>query len=156
MPQARQRRQRNMDYSLRGLRPKYLQRKAQEFLMEHPIATWNDYSAHVIQGDVSLQVSSNFLNDEEQTKAELATLGKEMKNLRAELQEHRINAIEGTPKPFDPNQKRRQTATRFCGYCRAKEHTPSWCRKKIRDGSRQWNNNRDFTDRANPPDSEGY
>ena len=28
-----------------------------------------------------------------------------MKNLRAELQEHRLNAIEGTPKPADPNQK---------------------------------------------------
>ena len=34
--QGRQRRLRYMDYSLRGLRPKYLQRKAQEYLMEHP------------------------------------------------------------------------------------------------------------------------
>ena len=32
--QARQRRQRYMDYSLRGFRPRYLQRKAQEYLME--------------------------------------------------------------------------------------------------------------------------
>ena len=31
--QARQRRQRYMDYSLRGLRPRYNQRKAQEYLM---------------------------------------------------------------------------------------------------------------------------
>ena len=31
---------------------------------------------------IFFQVSSNFLNDEEQTKAELATLGQEMKNLR--------------------------------------------------------------------------
>ena len=71
-----------MDYSLRGLRPRYLQRKAQEYLMEHPNATWNDFSTHIIQKDVSFQVSSNFLNDEEQTKAELASLGQEMKNLR--------------------------------------------------------------------------
>ena len=37
--QARQRRQRYMEYSLRGLKPEYLQRKAQEHLMEHANAT---------------------------------------------------------------------------------------------------------------------
>ena len=37
--QARQRRQRCKDYRLRGLRPNYLQRKAQEYLMDHPNAT---------------------------------------------------------------------------------------------------------------------
>ena len=131
--QARQRRQRHMDYSLRGLRPRYIQRKAQEYLMEHPNATWNDFSNHIIQKDVYFQVSSNFLNDEEQTKAELASLGQEMKNLRTELQEHRVTAVEGTSKPVDPNQKGRQNATRFCNYCRTNGHTPSWCRKKIRD-----------------------
>ena len=76
---------------------------------------------------------SNFLNDEEQTKAELASLGQEMKNLRTELQEHRVNAVEGTSKTVDPNQKGRQNASRFCNYCRTNGHTPSWCRKKIRD-----------------------
>ena len=48
------------------------------------------------------QVSSNFLNDEVQSKAELATLGQEMKNLPTELQEHRVSAVEGTSKPVDP------------------------------------------------------
>ena len=42
--QGRQRRQRYIDYTLRGLRPRYLQRKAQKYLMEHPNATWNDFS----------------------------------------------------------------------------------------------------------------
>ena len=37
--QARSRRQRYFDYTLKGLRPRYLQRKAQEYLMEHPNAT---------------------------------------------------------------------------------------------------------------------
>ena len=36
--QGRQRRQRYID-SLKGLRPRYMQRKAQEYLMENPIAT---------------------------------------------------------------------------------------------------------------------
>ena len=131
--QGRQRRQRYIDYSLKGLRPRYLQRKVQEYLMENPNATWNDFSTRIIQRDVSFQVSSNFLNDEEQTKAQMATLGQEMKNLRSELLEHRVNAVEGNSRTVDPNQKGRQNATRFCNYCRTNGHTPSWCRKKIRD-----------------------
>ena len=34
---------------------------------------------------------------------------------------------------MDPNQKGRKKATRFCNYCQTNGHTPSWCRKKIRD-----------------------
>ena len=56
-----------------------------------------------------------------------------MKTLRSELQEHRVNAIEGNPRKKDPKQKGRQNATRFCNYCRTNGHTPSWCCKKIRD-----------------------
>ena len=81
--QGRQRGQRYIDYSPKGLRPRYLQRKAQESLMENPNATWNDFSTRIIQRDVSFQLSSNFLYDEEQTKARMATLGQEMKNLRS-------------------------------------------------------------------------
>ena len=131
--QGGQRRQRYIDYSLKGLRPRYLQRKAQEYLMENPNATWNDFSTRITQRDVSFQVSSNFLNDEEQTRAQMATLGQEMKNLRSELQEHRVNAVQGTARAIDPNQKGRQNATQFCNYCRTNGHTPRWCRKKIRD-----------------------
>ena len=101
--------------------------------MENPNATWNDFSTRIIQKDVSFQVSSSFLNDEEQTKAQMATLGQEMKNLRSELQEHRVNAVEGTTRAVGPNQKGRQNATGFCNYCRTNGHTRSWCRKKTRD-----------------------
>ena len=82
---------------------------------------------------MSFQVSSNFLNNEEQTKAQLATLGQDMKNLLSEIQEHRVNAVEGNYRTVDPNQKGRQNATRFCNYCRTNGHTPSWYSKKIRD-----------------------
>ena len=61
--QRRQRRQSYIDYSLKGLGPKYLQQKAQEYLMENPNATWNDFSTRIIQRDLSFQVSSNFVND---------------------------------------------------------------------------------------------
>ena len=92
--QVRQRRQRYIYYTLPGLRPRYLQRKAHGYPMEHPNATWNDFSTRIIQRDVSYQVSSNLLNNEEQTKVQMASLGQEMKNLHSELQEHQVNALE--------------------------------------------------------------
>ena len=130
--QGRQRRQQYIDYTLRGLRPRYLQRKTQEYLMERPNATGNDFSTRTIQRDVSYQVSSNFVNDEEQTEVQLASPEQEMKNLRSELQEHQVIALENPRRP-DPNQKGRKTATRFWNYCRTNGHTPSWSSKKIRD-----------------------
>ena len=56
--------------SLKGLGLRHLQGKAQEYSMEHPNATWKDVSSRIIPKDVSFQVSSNFLNDEEQNKVE--------------------------------------------------------------------------------------
>ena len=138
--QGRQRRQRYIDYSLKGLRPRYLQRKAQEYLMENPNATWNDFSARIIQRDVSFQVSSNFLNDEEQTKAQMATLGQEMKNLRSELLEHRVNAVEGNSRTADPNQKGRQNATRFCNYCAQTDILRVGAARRY--GTKNWNESR--------------
>ena len=139
--QGRQRRQRYIDYSLKGLRPRYLRRKAQEYLMENPNTTWNDFFTRIIQRDVSFQVSSNFLTDEEQTKAQMATLGQKEKNLQSELQEHRVNAVEGSSRTVDSNQKGRQNITRFCKYCRTNGHTTNWCRKKIRDEELKRNEN---------------
>ena len=66
---ARQRRQRYIEYSLKGPRPIYLQRKAQENLTQNPNATWKDFSIQIIQRDESFQVSFNVLNNEEQTRA---------------------------------------------------------------------------------------
>ena len=128
--QGRQRRQIYIDYSLKELRPRYLQRKAQEYLMQNPNATWNYFSTSILQEDVSFQVSSNFLKNEEQNKAQMATLGQEMKNLRSELQQHRFNAVDGNPRTIDLNQEGRQEVTRFCNYGRTNGHTPIWCSKK--------------------------
>ena len=131
--QGRQRRQRYMDYSLRGLRTRYLQRKAQEYLMERPNATWNDFCAHIIQKDLILEVSSTFLSHEAQTKAELATIVQEINNLRSELKEYHVNAVAVTSWNFHPNQQGRQKTTRFCNYCHKNGHTLNWCRKKMQD-----------------------
>ena len=92
--QKRQQKQRYMDYNPRGLKTKSLQIKAQEQLMECPNATRNDFSTQNFQEDVMLQVCSNFLHDVEQIKIELATMRQEMRNLRTELQEHRVNCMD--------------------------------------------------------------
>ena len=102
--QARQRRQRYIDYSMKGLRPRYLQRKAQEYVMESPNAPWNDFCAQIIQTDLIL-VSSTFLSHEAQTKAELAAFGQEIKNLRSELKEYHVNAVAITSRTFHPDQQ---------------------------------------------------
>ena len=73
--QARQRRQRYFDNTLKRLRRRYFQRKAQDYVMGHPDATWNDSSTHLINKDVSYQVSTSFVNDEKQNKAHMASLG---------------------------------------------------------------------------------
>ena len=103
--QKRQQKQRYIDYNLRGLKPNYLQPKGQAQLMEYPNATWNDFSTHNIQEDLMLQVSSNFLHDVEQIKTELVTLGQDMRNLREELQKHRVVAMEGNSGARALNQK---------------------------------------------------
>ena len=131
--QGRQRRQRYVDYSLRGFRPRYLQRKNQEYLMERPNATWNDFCAQIIQKDLILEVSSTFLSHEAQTKAELATLGQEIKSLRSELKEYHVNVVAVTSRIFHLNQQGRQKTTRSCNYCHKNGHTLNWCRKKMRD-----------------------
>ena len=130
--QGRQRQQRYINYNEKP-RSRYLQRKAQEYVVENPNATRNEFSTRIIQKDVSFQVSSNFLYGEEQNKAQMATLSQEMKNLQPELLELRVNAVEGNPQTVDPNEKARQIATRFCDHGRTNGFTPSWCRNQIRN-----------------------
>ena len=128
--QQRGQKQRYMDYNLRGLKPNYLQLRARKQLMECPNATRNDFSTHKIQEDIMLQVCSIFLHDVEQFKTELTTMRQEIKNLRTELQEHRVNCMEGNSRPWAPTQKGKQKTVRFCNYCHKNGHTPNWCRKK--------------------------
>ena len=131
--QQRGQKQRYMDYNLRGLKPNFLQLRAREQLMECPNATRNAFSTHNIQEDIMLKVCSNFLHIVEQIKTELTTMRQEMRNLRTELQEHRVNCMEGNSRPWAPTQKGKQKTVRFCNYCHKNGHTPNWCRKKTRD-----------------------
>ena len=103
--QKRQQKQRYMDYSPRGLETKFLQIKAQEQLMDCPNATRNDFSTQNFQEGVMLQVCSNFLLEVEHMGNELATMRQEFRNLRTELQEHRVNCMEGNFRPWAPTKR---------------------------------------------------
>ena len=81
----------------------------------------------------NLQLSSNFLNDEKQTKAQMALLGQEIKNVQLELHEHRVKAVEGNPQTVGPNQKKGKTQHDFTTTGAQKGHTLNWCRKRIRE-----------------------
>ena len=129
----RQKKQRYIYYNLRGLKPKYLQLKAQEQLMEYPNATWNEFSSHNNQEEVMIQVFSKFLHDVEQIKTELATKGQEMRNLRIELQEHRVIALEGISRARTPTKKGKHKTVRFWNYCHKIGNTRNCCRKKMPD-----------------------
>ena len=101
--------------------------------MERPNATWNDFCAQIIQKDLILEIFSTYLSHETQNKAELATLGQEIENLRSELKEYLVNAVAITSRTFHTDQQGRQKFTRLCKYCHKSGHTLNWCRKKMRD-----------------------
>ena len=131
--QGRQRRQRYIDYSLKRLRPRYLQRKAQEYPMERPNATWSDFFARKIQKDLILEVSSTFLSHEAQTEAELATLGQEIKKPSIRVERISRQCRSSNFRDFSSQSTRKKKTTRFCNYCHKKGHTLNWCRRKMRD-----------------------
>ena len=82
---------------------------------------------------MSFQVSPSFLKEEEKTNAEFATLGQKKENLRTELPEHIVNAMDGISRPVYPNQKGRQNAAKFCIHWPVYGHSPDCCRKRMRD-----------------------
>ena len=117
----------------------------------------------------------------------MATLGQQMKNLRSKPQEHRVNVVEGNPRTVDPNDKKEDRMLHiFATITEQNGHTPSWCRKKIRDeelkrlmnertankkftctqdyskkrgpnhGSEQWTRRQDFQRRNQNYNSDGF
>ena len=101
--------------------------------MEHPNATWKDFCTQIVQKDLLLELSSNFLSYEDQTKAKLSKLRPEVKNFRSELKENHVIAIAVTSRIFHPDQQGRQKTNRFCNHCHKNRHTLYWCRRNMRD-----------------------
>ena len=49
------------DFTIRGLKPSGLKRKAHEYLIEHPNATWDAFQTHITSKDVIYTISSELM-----------------------------------------------------------------------------------------------
>ena len=52
------RNQKYIEFTVRGLKPLALKRKAHEYLIEHPDTTWNNFKTHITNKDLIYSVSS--------------------------------------------------------------------------------------------------
>ena len=114
------------------LRPQYLRRKAKEFLMEHPNAIWNNLSTHLIKRRnlCSLSWLHEWRRIEQGSNGLYGTRYKKSTNWAERSHNKRCRRKLENDCPI---QKGKQNAKMFCGFCRTNGHTPSFCRKKIRD-----------------------
>ena len=55
------RNQKYIDFTIRGLTPSVLKRKAHEYLIEHPNATWDNFKDDVVNKDLIYSVGSKFV-----------------------------------------------------------------------------------------------
>ena len=110
--QGRQTRQRFMDNTVRGLRRRYFQLKALDYLMEPSNATWKNFSIRKAGKNSSFQVTVSFLKDE-QNQNRFGHFAKNTESLQTKLQTRRINAAEVFSKPVELNRKVRQRPTSY-------------------------------------------
>ena len=114
------RNQKKIDFTIRGLTPSGLKRKAHEYLIEHPNTTWDNFKDHVANKDLIYSVSSEFVpNSTNEQNSKLDSLEKQVRDLSTLPKEQQVNALnQANTRTNDVNNKSRQNATRFCHYCR--------------------------------------
>ena len=112
-----------------------MKRKAHEYLIEHPNATWDAFQTHITSKDVIYTISSELVpnsNTDQNTK--LHSLEQQIKELTALFKEQQVNQVnQSTSRPTNVDNKSRQNMTRFCSYCRRNGHTLMYCRTKAYD-----------------------
>ena len=101
--------------------------------MDHPNATWEQFSQAVINKDFSYTVTTALTGGESHADPLIQEMRDDLKGIKLQIKEQMNNTINAVEKTVDPNATGRRMATRFCGYCRTNGHTPNWCRKKMRD-----------------------
>ena len=139
------RNQKYFDFTIRGLTPSGLKRKAHEYLIEHPNATWDNFKDHVANKELIYSVRSEFVpNSTNDQNSKLDSLEKHVRQLSTLLKEQQVNALnQANTRTNDMNKKSRQNATRFCHYCRRNVHTLQYCRTKAFDDERKRQYNRE-------------
>ena len=113
--QQNSRNQKYIDFTIRGLTPSGLKRKAHEFLIEQPNTTWDNFKDHVANKDLIYSVSSEFVpNSTNEQNSKLDSLEKQVRELSTLLKEQQVNALnQANTRTNDVNNKSRQNATRF-------------------------------------------
>ena len=133
--QQNQRKAKYIKFTVRGLKPTGLKRKAYEYLIEHPNATWDAFQTHITSKDVIYTISSELVpnaNTDRTTK--LHSLEQQIKELTALFKEQQVNQVtQSKSRPANVDNKTRQNMTRFCPYCRRNGHTLMYCRTKALD-----------------------
>ena len=124
-----------IEFTVKGLKPTGLKRKAHEYLMEHPNATWNAFQTHVTSKDViytiSLELAPNATSDQ---NTKIHSLEQQNKELNALFKEQQVNQFhQSNPRPVNADNKSRQNMTIFCSYYRRIGHTLMYCRTKALD-----------------------
>ena len=133
--QQNQRNAKYIEFTVRGLRPNGLKKKAREYLIEHPNATWDAFQTYITSKDVMYTISSELVpNATSNQDIKLHSPEQQIKELTALFKEQQVNQVtQSNPQPANPDNKSRQNLTRFCSYCRRNGHTLMHCRTKAFD-----------------------
>ena len=133
--QQSQRNAKYIEFTVRGLKPTGLKRKAHEYLIEHPNATWDAFQTHITSKDVIYTISSELVpNATSDQNTKLHSLEQQIKELTALFKEQQVNQVtQSNPRPANPDNNSRQNMTRFRPNCRKNGHTLMYCRTKAYD-----------------------
>ena len=106
-----------------SLSPPGLKRKAHQFIIENPPATWQQLKDHIDNKNLFSQLE---VSSVEQLQVVFGNRIKknQLKELTGLMKDHKINAT------YNPNEQRsKQNRTRFCKGYRRSGHTISVCSK---------------------------
>ena len=133
--QQNQRNAKYIEFTVRGLRPTGLKKKAHEYLIEHPKATWDAFQTHILSKDVIYTISSELVpNATSDQHTKLRPLEQQIKELTYFFKEQQVNQVpQSNPRPANADNKSRQNVTTFCSYCRRNGHTLMYCTTKAFD-----------------------
>ena len=114
--QQNQRNVKYIEFTVRGLRPTGLKRKAHEYLIEQPNATWDAFQTHITSIDVIYTISSELVpNITSDQNTKLHSLEQHIKELTALFKEQQVNQVtQPNSRPANADNKSRQNMTRFC------------------------------------------
>ena len=130
--QQNQRKVKYIEFTVRGLKPTGLKKKAHEYLIEHLNATWDAFQTHITSKDNIYTINSELIpkaTSDQNTK--LHSLEQLVKGITASFKEQQVNQVNHpTLRPTNVDNKSRQNMTRFCSYCRRNGHTLMSCRTK--------------------------